>query len=120
MLDRLPAVAGIVAFGVVALLVIGKSLDPGNVIHRWLALRPLRELGRVSYSFFLVHWMVVVLVARALEPYVKTQGPLVVTLVIFGAGFVLSAVAAIASWWLAERPYFAWVRRDRARSLRGP
>ena len=111
MLDGLPAVAGILAFGVVALLVIAKSLDPGNAIHRLLALRALRELGRVSYSFYLVHWMVVVLVARALEAHVKALGPLVVAIVIFGAGFVLSAIAATASWWLAERPYFAWVRR---------
>ena len=68
MLDRLPAVAGIVAFGVVALLVIAQEPGPRQRHPRWLALRPLRELGRVSYSFYLVHWMVVVLVARALEP----------------------------------------------------
>jgi len=34
--------------------------------------------------------------------------------VIFGAGFALSAAAATALWWVAERPYFAYARRGRS------
>jgi peptidoglycan/LPS O-acetylase OafA/YrhL len=102
MLDALPPAAGIVAFGVVAVLVVAKSLDPGNFIARLLTRAPLRALGRVSYSFYLLHWMIVVLVARAVE------GASIATamVAIFGAGFVLSAIAATVSWWVAERPYF--------------
>jgi len=51
-----------------------------------------------------VHWMIVVLVARAVD---GVLGPLLATLAIFVGGFALCAVAAAVCWWLAERPYFA-------------
>ena len=64
-------------------------------------------LGRVSYSFYLVHWMIVVLVARLVEH----ASPGVATAAIFAGGFALSAAAATAVWWVAERPYFAYARK---------
>ncbi len=106
-----PAVA-ILAFAAVAVLALGKGLESGNVVS-WLLMRgPLLALGRISYSFYLLHWMIVVLVARAVAPHADTVGPIVGTLVIFGAGLALSVLAAAGSWWLAERPYFA--RRGQA------
>ncbi|MCC6194906.1 MAG: acyltransferase [Burkholderiales bacterium] len=102
MLDAVPAAVGIVAFGAVALLVIAKSLAPGNTIAWLLTRRALRALGRVSYSFYLLHWMIVVLVARAVEGASFATA----ATAIFGGGFVLSAIAAALSWWIAERPYF--------------
>jgi peptidoglycan/LPS O-acetylase OafA/YrhL len=70
-------------------------------------------LGRISYSFYLLHWMIVVLVARAVDVQAPAWGPLASTLAIFGGGFALSAAAATLSWWLTERPYFGWVRASR-------
>jgi peptidoglycan/LPS O-acetylase OafA/YrhL len=102
MVDAMPAAVGIVAFGAVALLVVAKSLETRNAIAWLLSRRPLRALGRVSYSFYLLHWMIVVLVARAVEG----MGLPAATIVTLGAGFALSAVAASLSWWIAERPYF--------------
>jgi peptidoglycan/LPS O-acetylase OafA/YrhL len=107
MLDALPVVAAMLAFGAAAALLVGKCLVPGNVVSTTLAARPLRALGRVSYSFYLVHWMIVVLVARAVEG----QSAAVAAIAIFGGGFALSAIAAALSWRIAEQPYFAWVRR---------
>ena len=43
----------------------------------------------------------------------RKLGPVAATLAIFGGGFVASAAVATALWWIAERPYFAWVRRLR-------
>jgi hypothetical protein len=57
--------------------------------------------------------MLVVLVARAVDSHAEELGPIAATLAIFGGGFVASAVVATALWWIAERPYFAWVRRLR-------
>ena len=108
MLDLMPPGYGIVAFGFVALFVVAKSLASGNIISRLLTGRALRALGRVSYSFYLVHWMIVVLVARAVAS--RTDAWLAV-LAIFIAGFALSAVAATLLWRIAERPYFEWIRR---------
>jgi hypothetical protein len=51
--------------------------------------------------------MIVVLVARAAEG----TSPAVAAAAIFVAGFALSAAAATALWWVAERPYFEYARR---------
>jgi peptidoglycan/LPS O-acetylase OafA/YrhL len=111
--ELLPAVPTILGFGVATVLVIAKSLERGNAVS-WLLTRPLlRVLGRISYSFYLVHWMLVVLVARAASAHVQEVGGIAATLAIFGGGFVASAAVAAAFWWIAERPYFAWIRRSR-------
>ena len=104
--DVLAPTLALLAFGAVTVLVLGKCLDNGNALARLLAARPLVRLGRVSYSFYLLHWMVVVLVARALTPHRESLGPLPGTLLLFGVAFVLSAISATVLWWLAERPYF--------------
>lgn len=112
MLDAMPPLAGIVAFGAAAVLLLAKCTVPDNALARLFATRPLRALGRVSYSFYLLHWMIVVLVARTVET--ARLSPLAATLAIFVAGFVLSWLAAHASWWIAERPYLRWAGDARA------
>lgn len=102
----------ILLFGCAAALVVAKSLASPNLLARALCIRPLRWLGRISYSFYLVHWMIVVLVARTFLGG-TAAGALTVTAIIFAAGFVLSACAASALWWAAERPYFAYLRTPR-------
>ena len=87
------------------MLVLGKCVANDNVLARLLASRPAVLLGRVSYSFYLLHWMITVLIARALTPHRDSLGPLLGTALLFGTGFALSALAATALWWLAERPY---------------
>jgi peptidoglycan/LPS O-acetylase OafA/YrhL len=116
----LPAVAdvaptlAIIAFGLVATLVLAKGLRAGNVVSSLLTLGPLVALGRVSYSFYLLHWMIVVLVARAVDPHARTLGVMGGSIVIFVGGFALSFVAASLLWRLAERPYLRHVRDPRA------
>ena len=112
LVDVLPAVPAILCFGLAAVLVLAKSLEPGNAVSWVLTRKALRALGRISYSFYLVHWMLVVLVARAVAPHSEEPGPVAETLAIFG-GFVVSAAVATALWWIAERPYFTRVRRSR-------
>lgn len=111
----IPAVT-ILAFGGVAVLVIAKCLAPPNALASLLARAPLVALGRVSYSFYLLHWMIVVLVARAVDA--AAVGAVAATVTIFAAGFALSWVAAAVSWRLAERPYFAWAHAGHAAPAR--
>ena len=108
-LDLLPATAAILAFGAVAATIVSLCVRGDNAVARALAWGPLRALGRVSYSFYLVHWMIVVLVARAMAG----ASPLAATAVVFLGGFALSCAAAIASWQIAERPYFERSSRSR-------
>jgi peptidoglycan/LPS O-acetylase OafA/YrhL len=105
--DALPPVIAILAFAVVAAALVRLCVNEGNAVARSLATAPMRTLGRVSYSFYLVHWMIVVLVARAVEG----AAPLHAAAAIFIGGFALSAAAAAALWWVAERPYFEYARK---------
>ena len=105
-LDALPPIVAIVAFGITTAAVVELCVRGSNSVAHVFATAPLRALGRVSYSFYLVHWMIVVLVARAVEH----AAPAIATAAIFAGGFALSAVAATALWWIAERPYFAYAR----------
>jgi len=108
--DALPPTAAIAAFALAAAVVLSLCVRGSNAVARIFEAAPLRALGRVSYSFYLVHWMIVVLVARAVEGMPMAAA----ATVIFGAGFALSAAAATALWWVAERPYFAYARRGRS------
>jgi len=114
--DALPPAVAIVAFGAVAVALLAKSLAPGNPLARALAWPPLIALGRISYSFYLLHWMIVVLVARELAAHAGAWHPWTVIATLFLGAFALSVAAAGLSWWLAERPYFAWVRGGASRT----
>ena len=111
LLDAIPAVPAILCFGAAAVLVLAKGLAPPNAVAWLLTRGALRALGRISYSFYLVHWMIVFLVARAVAVHGHALGPVAAAMAIFGGAFACSAVVATALWWSAERPYFAWVRR---------
>lgn len=110
LLEALPPAVAIVAFGAATTILLAKCLAPGNAVARVFTLPLLRALGRISYSFYLVHWMLVVLVARVVAGFVGTLGTAGAIVAIFAGGFAASAVTATALWWLAERPYFVRVR----------
>ena len=53
---------GLVAMAVgVLVVVVGSVRDPDGPVARFLAVAPLRWLGRISYSLYLWHWPVIVL-----------------------------------------------------------
>ena len=88
------AAALLPSLGAVALLAGGsRPFGPG----RLLAVAPLRYLGRISYSLYLVHWPILVLAPMAIgrEPDVTTS------VVLVGA----SIGAAIACWACIETPF---------------
>jgi len=104
--DVLPPTIAIVAFAAAAATVLSLCVRGSNAVARIFETTPLRALGRISYSFYLVHWMIVVLVARAVEH----ASAVIATTTIFLGGFALSAIAAAVLWWVAERPYFVYAR----------
>jgi len=106
MLDVLSPLVAILQFGAVTALLLGKCLGGGQWLARLFASQPMVALGRISYSFYLVHFMIVVLLANALAQHRGSTSILVQTLTVFAAGFVASSIAATALWFVAERPYF--------------
>jgi peptidoglycan/LPS O-acetylase OafA/YrhL len=92
--------------------VLGKCIaNDNNAVSAILKMPPAVLLGRVSYSFYLLHFIIVALVARALTPQRDILGPVMGSVLLFTVGFALSIIAATILWWLAERPYFVWTRK---------
>jgi len=90
-----PGVAALVpAIGAAVLLAAGhRRLGPGLL----LAFPPVRMVGRISYSLYLVHWPILVLAPFALGGPVDDVGRV---------GLVgLSVLVATASWALVETPF---------------
>lgn len=88
---------GLPAFALaVTVVVVGVVRDPDGPVARALSLPPMRWLGRVSYSLYLWHWPVIVLMTQA------TTG-------LSGWGLLVSRAAAMlaatcASFYIIERP----------------
>lgn len=78
------------------------SAGPASLGNRVLALRPLRGIGLVSYSWYLVHSPALVLVR------VATQSESLVRDVLVALG---TLPVAVASWWLIERRFRTSRRR---------
>jgi peptidoglycan/LPS O-acetylase OafA/YrhL len=94
-------------FAVTTFTVILKMLHGDGVLRRVFSWTPLRYLGNVSYSFFLVHGLAIELV---MSGYGRASGnagawSLAGT---FAAALFLSTVLATALFIVAEKPYFTW------------
>lgn len=103
-----PGVAALLpSFGAAGLILAGAGrLSPGVL----LTTPPLRFLGRISYSLYLVHWPILVLPAATLA--VGEELPLAVR-----AGLAaVSVVVATISYRLVEQPFHrGWLGRRRPR-----
>jgi peptidoglycan/LPS O-acetylase OafA/YrhL len=66
---------------------------PENWLGAILSLRPLRVIGIVGYSFYLWHWMPVVLLPQEWAPLSR-----------FSTAFVITLSASLASFLIIERP----------------
>lgn len=94
------------ASGLAGGILVLKLCDGSSPPARWLSTRPALALGRISYSFFLLHFVVLHVMARLIG-----GTGIAFAATIFIGGFALSLAAASALYALAERSYF----RRRAR-----
>jgi peptidoglycan/LPS O-acetylase OafA/YrhL len=97
-------------FLVATFVLVAKVTYGDGPLRRVFAWTPLRYLGNVSYSFYLVHGLAVELVMNdTMESWLAPRG-LAYLVTTFAASLVLGIVAATALFVLAERPYFTWRR----------
>ncbi len=108
-----------IAFGAssVALTVAatGGAIAAGHLLGRldvWLTSPAFRWLGRISYSFYLVHWLIGGRLANLVEHGLRhtTLSALAVTMLSASVGMGAALTFAQLFWWLIERPSLALSR----------
>ena len=105
-------------FGAVATPLIASSLYRQGILARIFCSPPLVALGRISYSFYLWHWIVLTLLAWMLKIHGSALEPVGRVIALFVVGFLASTLVSAGSWWLAERPYFIWAKARAGRQPR--
>ncbi len=87
---------GLAAFGLVSVAVIAAAVQDRGPVRRALSWEPLRRLGLVSYGVYLFHWPIFLWLTP--ERTGLGQWPL------FGLRVAVTLGAAVASFFLLERP----------------
>ena len=94
----------VLCFSVVATLILVRAGYGNGFLARLCTARPMQALGKVSFSFFLLHYLVI----SGLLSTVKDRiGGSITEAVLYGAlAFVASYLAACVLYRVAEEPYF--------------
>ena len=101
--ERFFYLGGYTAVAIAVAVMILALLESDWSAARFLRLRPLRMVGRVSYGLYIWHLAVFAAVVR----YGAGWAP--VTRLVVGLG--LSAIACWASWTFVEQPFLRWKSR---------
>ena len=96
---------GDLAFSILVAVVIAASVQPGGPLRRFLGIRPLRYVGRISYGLYLWHWPVIVFLT---PERAGVGGNRLNVLRMF-----VTVVVTLASFYLLERPVLRGVLTTR-------
>ena len=88
----------LVVAGITAVLILALEWAPQGWVARGLAWNPMRQLGRISYGFYLWHWPIILWLA--VPEGLGFWGRRGVNLAQFG----LTLAISIASFWFIENP----------------
>lgn len=95
-------------FSGLSMIVLCKAVSRRGALARTLSWRPLAWLGMISYSFYLLHSVAIVIVFRARQYFAFPGVGDVVPLAILAlVSFVGAVLLALVSYLIAERFYFA-------------
>jgi exopolysaccharide production protein ExoZ len=93
-------------YAVTSTLLVAKAMYGQGFLNKVFCLGPMRTLGNLSYSFFLLHGLAVIIVVGHAGDLITSIGePLRIILLSVGS-FFLAIVGAAFSYLLFERPYF--------------
>ena len=95
----------------ICLLIAGVVFHEGNIISKILALRPMVYIGRLSYSLYLYHYAVVVVILRLHGPFTWRDPE-------FYLYFLASFALSMASYHGIETPMVKFRRRFGSRAPR--
>lgn len=97
-----PGIAALVPVAVVCVIILHGASHANSSVAKLLSFKPLRFVGRVSYSWYLWHWPVLIIGA----PLAQSLGPLAVPILV-----AVSFALAVTSYHFVENPlrYSSWV-----------
>lgn len=89
---------GFYVLGIFTLLIIMAAVHPSSIMSRLLGIKPLTVIGKYSYSLYLWHYPVIVLMQKH---FVQGQVPIYIHI----SSVILTIVLAVFSYKLIERSY---------------
>ncbi len=106
---------------IVATAMIVSAAYGTGLLHQVFGWKPLRALGTISYSFYLLHALVAICVFMVCWRYAPAEEwkRWLVVAAATPVSFILSVGAASVLYWIAERPYFLGYS-GQARGYRAP
>lgn len=81
-------------------------------LHRFLHLKPLLFLGKISYSIYLMHWLVVVIVMKNWDGTMGwIQDPYLCFTFLLTVTIIITLILATIVYYLIEEPFIRLARR---------
>lgn len=126
-LEKAPAVASLFFFGLLAVMIYsGNDTRLGIIIPilggmllsltrdrdwgaRALSTRPMMYLGEISYSIYMVHWLVVTIIRRGIPAAFPGAQPTSVFTIVGGVLATIALAAVVHRW--VEVPGRRWLRK---------
>lgn len=91
------AIAGYTTFAILFGLLVNEGVEKENtIINRLLSLRPLRFFGSVSYSLYVFHWPLYLMIAPKLSKWAAGRMALLNSSIF--ASLVVTALAILLAW----------------------
>nr|WP_281255648.1 acyltransferase [Desulfamplus magnetovallimortis] len=90
-----------------------------GILNSFFNIRYLRQLGNISYSFYLYHTIVIPIVfTHIIKKYlIDSVHPLITTIAAFLLTFFISGIVALLSYLIFEKPYFFYKQSRKRNSL---
>ena len=103
LIENLPLQGGMyIGVSLCFMLIIRESFVQGGVVHRIFSLAPFQLVGKISYSFYLVHSVVIGTMLNEMSAVNSFGGVFLRYLVVLGTTLVIASIM----YFLFERPYF--------------
>jgi cellulose synthase (UDP-forming) len=102
---------------VTSLLLVAKTVHGNGLLHRLFNADSLRRLGKVSYSFYLFHGLVIIIVCDHVGPMLGGFPEFVRFTALLCLSFGCSAAVASLFYRLLERPYFERLHSPRSHDI---
>ncbi len=90
---------------IVFFMLASAAFNEGSAASNILCFKPLRWLGNISYSFYLMHGFVIICLASLILPYIESSQPLVLFWLGIIPTFAISVAVSVILFLFVEKPF---------------